>query len=215
MLQTFIYLNLFLAGAALAIALRYGYEHFVSKRDPYVVNGSRKEPGNHTEDLSDMARSHLMHEAEATFKGILENAAGELQDDLKSTADGVTYRLKDLGGEIVELELKRYKESLENIRNTSETSIGLAIAEVTKHQDELKVLLTRRQKELEATLGLDMLAEKQRLTAELNKKLSGAVTAFLVETLGHNVDLGAQSTYLTQTLEAHKAELLKEIADES
>ena len=46
------------------------------------------------------------------------------------------------------------------------------------------------------------------------KKLAGAVTAFLIDTLGHNVDLGAQTKYLTETLEQHKAELVKELSDD-
>jgi len=41
------------------------------------------------------------------------------------------------------------------------------------------------------------------------------VASFLTETLQHNVDLGAQSAYLTAMLEEHKADFAKEVADES
>jgi hypothetical protein len=45
--------------------------------------------------------------------------------------------------------------------------------------------------------------------------LADAVASFLIETMQHNVDLGAQSTYLTTMLEEHKTELTKGIIDEA
>jgi hypothetical protein len=207
MLQIFLYLNLFIAGVAAALAARYGYEHYWNKKNP----GGEV----HTADLADASRAHLMQEAETRFKAILSQAAGDLQDDLHTTSSGISGRMKSLGDEIVELEMKRYADTLDQLRKTTEESIGLAAAAATKHQGELEAVLQERQKELEEALHKDMAAEKQRLVAELDKKLAGAVTAFLVETLGHNVDLGAQSTYLTEQLAAHKDELIKELTDES
>ena len=57
-------------------------------------------------------------------------------------------------------------------------------------------------------------AEKQQLIAQIDTKLADAVTSFLVETLGHNVDLGAQSDYLISVLDEHKAEFTKRVTDE-
>lgn len=208
MLQIFLYLNLFLAGVAAALALRYGYEHYVTRKG----GGSGE---SHTADLGDVARAHLMQEAQARFKAILENAAGDLQDDLHTTSNDISTQLSSLGKEIVDFEMKKYTESLEMLRKTTEESVGLAAASAAKHQGELEKVLGERRKELEAALQQDIAAEKQRLVAELDNKLAGAVTAFLVETLGHNVDLGAQSTYLAEQLVAHKAELIKELRDDA
>ena len=211
MLELFIYFNLFLAGIATAYAIRYGVVHFRGNK----VRETLPTPQSHTEDLSDAARARMMHQAEASFRKIMEHAAGELQYDLKATSDAVSGKLHTVGEQIIDIEMKRYKDSLEQLRHTTESSIGAGAAEVTKHQAELKAALAQRQKELEEILQKDMEAEKARLVADLDKKLAGAVTAFLVETLGHNVDLGAQSTYLTETLEAHKAEMIKELKDGS
>ena len=60
-----------------------------------------------------------------------------------------------------------------------------------------------------------MLAEKQRLLQQIDTKLADAVASFLMETLQHNVDLGAQSAYLTAMLEEHKTDFAKELSDES
>jgi hypothetical protein len=53
--------------------------------------------------------------------------------------------------------------------------------------------------------------EKKRafLAAQLEEKLSDAVSSFLLEALQHSVDLGAQAQYLTTVLEEHKAELIE------
>ncbi len=103
--------------------------------------------------------------------------------------------------------------SLEELRQQTETTIGGAAAEVASHQAELQQALKARLQELEKALEQDIAGEKQRIVDQMDKKLAGAVTAFLVETLGHNVDLGAQSQYLTEMLEQHKAELIKEMQD--
>jgi hypothetical protein len=48
----------------------------------------------------------------------------------------------------------------------------------------------------------------------MDTKLADAVTSFLMETLQHNVDLGAQSAYLTAMLDEHKDELVKGVKHE-
>ena len=69
-----------------------------------------------------------------------------------------------------------------------------------------------RSAELEAAMNAEVTAEKQFLINLANAKLADAVASFLVETLGHNIDLGTQTTYLTAMLEEHKEEILKGIA---
>jgi hypothetical protein len=56
-------------------------------------------------------------------------------------------------------------------------------------------------------------AEKQKMIELMDTKLADAVGSFLVETLQHNIDLGAQTAYLTAQLEEHKAELVKGVSE--
>jgi hypothetical protein len=212
MLQVFLYLNLFLAGIAAALAARYGYEHYISQK---TLTTNVLSPDTHTSAMSDAARARIVQEAQTRFQAIMENAANDLQDDLQITSTTISTKLKSLGDNIVDVEMKRYTDSLEQLRTITEESMGMAAAAVTKHQGELQAALQARQKELEDALHQDMTAEKERLVAELDKKLAGAVTSFLIEALGHNVDLGAQSAYLTEALEAHKADLIKELKDDA
>lgn len=211
-LQLFIYLNIFLAGAAIAMAGWYAYVHFTAKKHG---NENPKPLTAEIPTLPKATRERLLHNAENQFQLLIDHAADELQYDLKATADALSGRMKSLGNEIINLEMKRYKASLEEMREQTETNIGAASAEVAKHQAELQKAMAIRLKEFETSMAQEMTAEKQRLTQQLDQKLAGAVTAFLVETLGHNVDLGAQTSYITETLAAHKNELLKELQDES
>ena len=57
--------------------------------------------------------------------------------------------------------------------------------------------------------------EKEKLIQQIDTRLADAVTSFLIETLGHNVDLGAQNKYLIEMLEEHKPELIKGVKDEA
>ena len=52
----------------------------------------------------------------------------------------------------------------------------------------------------------------EQIIGQLDTKIADGIASFLVETLQHNVDLGAQTAYLTAQLEEHKADLIREIA---
>lgn len=74
-------------------------------------------------------------------------------------------------------------------------------------QNELSNTLDERKKQLIDKLDAEFVAERERLYAQIDMKLGDAVATFLTETLQHNVDLGAQTQYLAEMLEQHKAEL--------
>ena len=57
-------------------------------------------------------------------------------------------------------------------------------------------------------------AQKAQLIAQIDTKLADSVVAFLVETLQHDVDLGAQTQYLTKMLDEHKADFSGKVKDE-
>lgn len=91
-----------------------------------------------------------------------------------------------------------------------------------QHQDELDNELIESQKkhaekqaQLEEKLEQEMAAKREALTKQLETKVGDTIAAFLTETLGHNVDLGAQTTYLTSVLEENKEELIRSIRDDA
>jgi F0F1-type ATP synthase membrane subunit b/b' len=167
----------------------------------------------------------LRRQAETTIGGaqteIAKTISGESQryhtyfDELRNQAKTVVDGAQTEFAETIHSETQRYHASLNTLRNQAETTIGGAQTEIAKHQTELETKLAELKAELEPKLVKEIAAEKLHLIQQIDTKLADAVASFLVETLQHNVDLGAQSAYLTAMLDEHKAELVKEITDEA
>ena len=114
----------------------------------------------------------------------------------------------------IEAKLAEHQAELDAVLKERETKLA-------EHQTLLENELTERQKryaerqaELDAQLDQEMSNKRQLLAQQLDARLTESVLSFLTETLGHEVDLGAQTTYLTKMLEEHKTELTKGITDE-
>lgn len=208
-LQLFLLLNVFLMGVLAAIAARHAYAHFRPQTNEIV----KPHPPVASAHLPPAVRQQLLEKAQATFQSVLDNSAEELQGDMKSTSAQLTKQLEKLGNEIVEQEMQRYRAGLDELREQTAKTMSAAQTEVETHQTELKAKLAERQTELETKLLEDMAAEKQRLMTQIDTKLSDAVASFLIETMQHNVDLGAQSAYLSAILEEHKADFKREVAE--
>jgi F0F1-type ATP synthase membrane subunit b/b' len=149
-------------------------------------------------------RERLAKESESKFQDALNQSATELQASLGSTAAQLDQLLKQLGAEIVGNELERYRVDLGQLRKQAQADIGTVRTEVEAHKAEL-----------ESQLQQEIGAEKQRLIQQIDTKIADAVSSFLLETLQHNIDLGAQEAYLHSMLEEHKADFIQEVADES
>lgn len=224
LLQFFLLLNVFLIGAASALAIKHAYAHFKPEHHDAEKHRAHEQPqGGH---LPVAVRQQLLQQSQANFQAVLDRSTAELQHDLQSTATQLNKQLEKIGNRIVADEMKRYESSLDKLRSQAQTTISTAQSSIEKHQAELEAKLTRRQTEMEAQIAQrkaeletalveEMAAEKQRLIAQIDTRLADAVASFLTETLQHNVDLGAQSTYLTAMLEEHKAELTRGVKDEA
>lgn len=209
-LQIFLMINIFLIGAFTATALRHGWAHLHPHPDEKPQHLALPVVKLPTE-----VREHLLEKAQANFQTVLNHSNAELERDLKDTVALLNSKLEKMGAEIVGDEMKRYRMDLDALRKQTEANISGAQTEITKHQTDLKSRIDAKQAELEAKMNEEVAAEKQVLIAQIDTKLSDAVASFLTETLQHNVDLGAQNAYLISTLEEHKAELTKDINDET
>lgn len=199
-LQVFLFINVFIAGAATSLALQYAHAHF----KPHAHKEASLHSARQTVELSPAMREHLLRQAETNFQAVLNRSATELGHNLKDTTEELNKELEKLGDQIINDEMKRYQADLEKLRQAAEATISGAGAEISNHQADLK-----------AKLAEEIAAEKQRLMQRIDTKLADGVMSFLMETLQHNVDLGAQIAYLTAMLDEHKAELSKGIADEA
>lgn len=198
-LLIFLLFDAFIMGALAVTAARHAHAHFwphePEKPKPATPQGGHLPPA---------VREQLLAEAQKNFQKVLGTSATELQQDLAATTAEVTKQLQKLGSDITEKELERYHAELDKLRTQ-------ATATSTQAQDDL----SQHQAELKAQLEADMAAEKDRLVAQIDTKLAEAVASFLLETMQHEVDLGAQSAYLTKMLDEHKADFTRKVRDES
>lgn len=198
-LQIFLLVNVFIMGALAAVAVRHGLAHFRPAKHDAEKHVAPQ--GGH---IPPAMREQLLKAAEENFKAVLDKSGTELDHDLQATTMALNKQLEKLGSEVVTSETERFHTILQDLRAQAETIVTSAQTEIAGHQTEIKAKLTE-----------SMEAEKKRLIDQIDTKLADAVASFLTETLQHNIDLGAQSSYLTTLLEEHKAELIKGISDEN
>lgn len=206
-LQIFLLINILLIGALVTIALQHAMAHRRHRNyqaepliSPYIPTDTVELPS----DIKD----RLLEASQAHFKSSLEHAADDLRKDLSETAVKLNQLLEQLGTEVMGTEMERYRNDLSQMRKAVETAFSGAESQVNEHQTQLM-------EEFKVKLEQEMSAEKQRLISQIDTKLGDAVASFLTEALQHNIDLGAQSAYLTALLEEHKAELKGEVTDET
>jgi len=210
-LQIFLIINFIIIGALIAVAVRHAVAHFKPR-------SNEAKSGHPTEDsvkLPCEVKEHLLKTAQTNFQNILDHSAVELQRDLKVTAVQLNRRLDKLGMQMINDEMQLYHTSLEELRKQAEANIMAVQTEINSHQVDIKAKMAERQAELEAEMEQQVAEEKKLLIEQLDTKLADAVASFLSETLGHNVDLGAQNAYLTAMLDQHKQEIIKGVVDEA
>ena len=210
-LQAFLIINILIIGILIAIAIRHLLAHLRPQPEEHRLAHSNE----NSIKLPKEVKEKLLKTAQINFQTVLDHSASELQRDLKITATQVNHRLEKLSQQMINDEMKLYHTSLEELRQQAEANIKAAQVEIDNHQAELKGQLAIKQAELEAEMQQEVAAEKQSLLEQIDTKLADAVMALLTETLGHNVDLGAQNAYLIATLEEHKKDLKKGLIDEN
>jgi hypothetical protein len=199
----FLAVNILVIGVLLTLAAQHAYAHFHPKLEQKPMPH-----GAQNAHIPADVRQRLIEAAEANYQNVLNKAAADLQHDLAVTADKLNEQLGAVGGTIIQDELKKNQTQLD-------ATSGVVSKKLAAQEAELEASLIKSTEEMQARLAEELANEKQRLVQLLDTKLADAVASFLVDTLGKEVDLGAQANYLTSMLEAHKAELVKGISDEA
>jgi hypothetical protein len=213
-LEIFLMGNVLLIGVLITLAVQHALAHYRPHPDdkPGVANSNPKQPGAKSIELPSEIKDKLLRASQANFQEVLDKSAADLDKDLKMTSLQLNKLLSRLGGEIVGNELERYRLDLETIRQEAEAAVKNAQANYEAHQADLKAKLAEEIATEKEAMVAELLAEKQQIIGQLDTKIADGIASFLVETLQHNVDLGAQTAYLTAQLEEHKADLIREIA---
>ncbi len=198
-LQIFLLVNVFLIGVGAAIGTRHLYAHY--RPQPEVKKAPTPEQ---TVRLSAQTREQLIKEAEDTYRATLTKTTTTLVKDLEQTATALNLDLQKVGTKIIDEQLLNFKQTLEKIHTETQVATKSATDDIVTTQAEAKL-----------KMETEIQAEKTRLLEQIDTKLADSVVAFLIETLQHDVDLGAQTKYLTKMLEEHKADFSGRINNES
>ena len=211
-LQIFLLANAFLLGVVVTLAVHYGLEHRRGKKAPATKPDK-------TAPVPAAVRERITKQAEENFQGIVNRSALQLQHDLNTTGTQLNKLLEKFGSEVLDDEMRLFRTNVADIRASTQGALSGAqdqiavqqkaiLESLATRQAELDARMSQRQTELETELEQSFASQKEALTARLNDKLNDAVLAFLLETLGHEVDLGTQADYLIKMLDEHKAELI-------
>lgn len=211
-LEIFLMANALLIGVVITLAVQYGLAHRRGQK------ATAKTTAQNT-PVPAAVRERIAKQAEANFQGIVNRSSLQLQHDLGATSTQLNKLLEKFGTEVLDDEMRMFRANVADIRETTQGSLASAQEQITAQQTailknltdrqaDMEAKLSAKQTELEAQLEQGIQAEREALSAKMNEKLNDAVMAFLLETLGHEVDLGAQTDYLLKTLEANKAELV-------
>jgi len=212
-LEIFLVANAFLVGIVVTLAVQYGAAHRRSKKNP-------AKPAQQNTPVPAAVRERITKQAEENFQGIVNRSALQLQHDLGATGTQLNKLLEKFGSEVLDDEMRLFRANVADIRANTQGALSGAQDQITVQQKaileslaarqaDLDAKMSQHQTELETELEQSFTSQKDALVARLNDKMNDAVLAFLLETLGHEVDLGAQAEYLIATLEANKSELLE------
>lgn len=150
--------------------------------------------------FSETDMTDIQDRAHKQLEDITDQAAVRLRQSLNNTVDQMAARLNDMTENNISQEFEKYQVSLQALREQS-------IEEFSKLQRELN----DRKVQLTEQLDKKIVDEFTARMDQFNTRLSDVVVSYLAESLGNQVDLGAQTTYILQALEAHKENIKKDI----
>ncbi len=145
-----------------------------------------------------------MAEVENLARQQLTKAANEagarLRETLDNTVDQLSVHISDMANNSLSQEFEKYQISLQALRDQS-------IQEFSKLQKELDDRRTQLTEHLDRIIQ----AEGEKRLGTFDDRMNDVISSYLIESLGTQVDLGAQSAYIFEMLQKHKDEIKRDI----
>ncbi len=140
----------------------------------------------------------LENVAKDDIQKVLINVTKHFQEDLANTSKKVNTKVEELTDKVIADELTKYQDAFGEMRQAS-------IETLSRIQTTIKEESQKQSQDMTVVVE----AEKQKIIEAFEHNMGDIIAGYLVETLGTNVDLGAQRGYLFATLEHHKDEIKK------
>jgi F0F1-type ATP synthase membrane subunit b/b' len=152
--------------------------------------------------VTEPTAAELETKLRSAYEAEIAKATQTFGTDLADTSQRLSEQVSRLTTDVIEKELAAYHDTLDGVRQTANEAMERIRAAVEEQRLELK-------KGMEA----DLAAERQRLIERFDAKLGDVVGSYIAESLGGGVDLGAQMQFIVTSLEAHKADIKKDLGD--
>lgn len=127
----------------------------------------------------------------------------QFRDDLRATQKKLLTTIESTSTSVFSQEVDAYKEAI------AEAS-RVVVSMTTETAQQLQTMRAKVEKDAHEAVE----KEKQLLLHRFEDKLEDVFLQYLEEALGEGVDLGAQKGYILKQLDAHKAEMKRDINDE-
>lgn len=150
--------------------------------------------------LADIDMSEVEKLAKQQLSKVADEAGARFKESLNNAVDQLSVRISDMASNSLTGEFEKYQVSLQALRDQS-------IQEFSKLQKELDDRRTQLVEHLDKIIQ----TEGEKRFATFDQRMNDVVSSYLVESLGTQVDLGAQSAYIFETLEKHKDEMKRDI----
>jgi hypothetical protein len=160
--------------------------------------------GPHTKPLkiTEPTQAELEAQLKAAYEAKINEATAVFGTDLTATSKQLSDQVKRLTTTVIEEELEAYQKTLEQVRLAA-----------TQAMDQIHQAVEHQRIELRQGMEAELENEKKALTDKFDAKLGDVVASYISEALGSGVDLGAQMQFILTSLEAHKADIRKDLLD--
>lgn len=158
-----------------------------------------------TADLGS-ARKKLQGDVTAASSSISQNltaASEKMRQDLDVAATSLTQAISSTTEQMLQDETAVYRSLLTDARTQM----------MEKLESVHEAMEAQRQKAAQEVRD-EIRAEKADLMKKFDTKLAEVLSAYLVESLGQNVDLGAQTKYIFSRLNENKTQLKEDILND-
>jgi hypothetical protein len=156
-----------------------------------------------TKILTELDIADVQRQAQQALQQSTQDAINQMQGSIKHTTEQAAMHVNETAQNTINQEFEKYRVSLQALREQS-------ITEFSKMQQELDQKRIVMQQALERVAR----AELARRVDQFGDRLGDVVSGYIVESLGSDVDLGAQMPFILRNLESHKDDIKRDVLDQ-
>lgn len=153
-----------------------------------------------TKVFSEIDIAEAQQQAKAALQKAIEASAGQVQEAVSKSVGEISNNISDIAQTGFSQEFEKYQISLSELQNQTIEQIG-----------NLQKDVDARRQELLGQVESIVAQEREKRMENFDQRINDVVASYLAETLGNQVDLGAQGPYIMQTLEQHKEDIKRDV----